>query len=136
MFIRLHLIAKGLLFKVDANLDEPCSNFSEAKKYWYLDRLYQDLAQFKGKPLSKREKHWLRGLLLGHSPKEINRLILGHSNSSTLRPGLAQKLYPLIKQLVSEQTKQEVELGRCCIPILFEKSGYRKALMTPTDTEH
>jgi hypothetical protein len=114
---------------MNANLDDLCPEFSEAAMYWYLDELYQDLARFKGKALSDREKQWLRGLLLGYSPREINRLILGCSNSNALRPGLAQKLYPLIKQLINEHTKQEVELGRCCIPILFEKLGYRKALM-------
>lgn len=114
---------------MSVNLDDVCPEFNEAEMYWYLDKLYQDLAQFKGKALSNREKQWLRGLLLGYSPKEINRLMLGYSDSKTLRPGLAQKLYPLLKQLLNEHTKQEVELGRCCIPILFEKLGYRKALM-------
>lgn len=114
---------------MNANFAEPCSDFSEAEQYWYLDQLYQDLARFKGKPLSSREKQWLRGLLLGYSPKEINRLMLGCSNSKALRPGLARKLYPLLKQLLMEHAKQDIELGRCCIPILFEKLGYRKALM-------
>ncbi len=109
--------------------DKPCAEFSEAENSWHLDRLYQDLAHFKGKPLSNREKHWLRGLLLGYSPIEINRLMLGCSSSKTLRPGLAQKLYPLIKQLISKHTNQDFQLGRCCIPILFERLGYRKALM-------
>lgn len=114
---------------MNAKFDEPCSNFSEAERYWYLDELYQNLARFKGKPLSNREKQWLRGLLLGYGPKEINRLMLGCSDSKTLRSGLARKLYPLIKQLVNEYARQDVELGRCCLPILLEKLGYRKALM-------
>jgi hypothetical protein len=114
---------------MNSKLDDLCPEFSEAAMYWHLDQLYQDLARFKGKPLSNREKQWLRGLLLGYSPREINRLILGCSNSKALRPGLAQKLYPLIKQLLYENTKQEVQLGTCCIPILMEKLGYRKALM-------
>lgn len=114
---------------MNIHLDELCSDFSEAAMYWYLDELYQDLARCKGKPLSNREQQWLRGLLLGYSPREINRLILGHRDSKALRPALAQKVYPLLKQLIHERTQQDVELGRCCIPILFEKLGYRKALM-------
>ena len=125
----MHLLKKNVLTQMNANLDGLCPEFSEAGMYWYLDQLYQDLAQVKGKELSNREKQWLRGLLLGYSPREINRLILGCSTSDTLRPGLAQKLYPLIKQLLHEQTKQEIQLGTCCIPILLEKLGYRKALM-------
>jgi len=116
---------------MNASLDDLCPEFSEAEMYWHLDELYQELARLKGKPLSSREKQWLRGLLLGYSPREINRLILGCINSNALRPGLSQKLYPLIKQLISEQTKRETQLGVCCIPILMEKLGYRKALMTP-----
>jgi hypothetical protein len=114
---------------MNATLYQPCSSFSEADEYWDLNRLYEDLTHLKGKALSNREKQWLRGLLLGYSPGEINRLMLGCSNSRSLRPALAQKLYPLIKQLIHEHTGEDVQLGRCCLPILLERLGYRKALM-------
>ena len=120
---------------MNTSLDDVCPQFSEAEMYWHLDELYKELDRLKGKSLSCREKQWLRGLLLGYSPREINRLMLGCINSNALRPGLSQKLYPLIKQLISEQTQRETQLGVCCIPILMEKLGYRKALMASVNTK-
>lgn len=45
--------------------------FSEAAQGWRLDRLYQDLAEVKGNPLTETEKTCLRGLLSRQSPGEI-----------------------------------------------------------------
>jgi len=105
------------------------NDLSDAAIYWHLDTLYQDLARIKRKNLSNREKQWLKGLLLGYSPKEMSNLLLGASDSDAIRPALAQNLYPLIKALMYEQTGQEIQPGRCCLPIVFERLGYRKALM-------
>ncbi len=103
-------------------------DFTEAEKYWHLDNLYQDLAQIKRRPLSKREKQILRGRLLGYSPKEMSA-IWGDANSDTLRCKLANDLYPLIKQLIHERTGEEVNPGGSRVLILLEQLAYRKALM-------
>lgn len=107
------------------------SEFLEAEDYWQLDEIYFDLAKFKGKPLSKREKQWLRGLLLGYTPQEIKQITCGSGNSDALRPVLARTLYPWIKQLLYEQIGQEIKVRGCRVLVLLEKLGYRKALMHP-----
>jgi hypothetical protein len=47
--------------------------FSDAYNNWNVEQLCQDLAEVKGKPLTKIEKTHLRGLLCGLSPREIAR---------------------------------------------------------------
>jgi hypothetical protein len=114
---------------MQANLSSCDSEFLEAEDYWKLDKIYFDLAKFKGKPLSRREKQWLRGLLLGYTPQEIKKITCGSANSDALRPVLARTLYPWIKQLLNERTGQEIKVRGCRVLVLLEKLGYRKALM-------
>src|SRR6478672_10789188 len=109
--------------------NHPDAEFNEAEKYWELEVLYSDLARFKGRSLSKREKQWLRGLLLGYSPQEIKQATCGCSNSNALRPGLS-RMYSHIKGLIHDRTGYEVEkISGCRILVLLEKLKYRKSLM-------
>src|SRR6476469_8418152 len=109
--------------------NDPDAEFNEAEKYWELEALYSDLSRFKGRSLSKREKQWLRGLLLGYSPQEIKQATCGCSNSNALRPGLS-RMYSHIKGLIHDRTGYEVEkISGCRILVLLEKLKYRKSLM-------
>ena len=69
--------------------------FQEAEKHWDLARLYVDLGITAG-----NAKCFLRGVLLGYSPKQISKQkYLTENNSETVRQTLSKEIYPLIKQL-------------------------------------
>lgn len=99
--------------------------FIEAEEFWFLDKLYEDIAIHKTKPLSRTEKLHLRGLLSGFSPNQmalkINRDVEG------VQTALSKTLYAYIKLLVGKSTEEKIENWRC-IPRWLEEKGYRKPL--------
>jgi len=54
--------------------NQPLEEFLEARNYWNLEKLYIDLARVNGgKPITPKQKEFLRGILLYKSPKEISK---------------------------------------------------------------
>ncbi len=49
--------------------------FTQAGMFWDLPRLYTDLAVVKGEKLTSTERLHLRGLLSGHSPAKLAKLL-------------------------------------------------------------
>jgi hypothetical protein len=100
--------------------------FPAAQQEWDLVRLYQDLAKAKrtkGKgeeDLSPMEKLHLRGLLCGHSPTKLAK-ILG-KKAKGLHVDLSKTLYPYLKDLLN---KEEMENWRNFRKWL-EEAGYKK----------
>ncbi|NER05082.1 MAG: NACHT domain-containing protein [Okeania sp. SIO3C4] len=81
--------------------------FSEAYQNWEIDRLYLDLADAGGKPLSPNAKIFLRGVLCANSPNEIAKKLNYQSKnlSDTVRQTLSKEVYPAIENLVNSGNK-------------------------------
>ncbi len=79
------------------NLD---TQFTRAETDWDLDRLYQDLAKAKRRPLSPMEKLHLRGLLCGYSPSKIAKIL--HKKPKGVYVDLAKTLYPYLEEVVGK----------------------------------
>jgi len=76
------------------------NHFRQAEKSWDLTKLYKDLAQMKGKPLTEIEKLHLRGLLCGYSPAEIANK-RGLKNRG-IEANFCNTLYQYVKKLVNK----------------------------------
>ncbi len=81
--------------------------FSEAYQNWEINRLYLDLADAGGKPLSPNAKIFLRGVLCANSPNEIAKKLNYQSKnlSDTVRQTLSKEVYPAIENLVNSGNK-------------------------------
>jgi hypothetical protein len=103
------------------------NQFQKAEKSWNLKKLYKDLAQMKGKPLSDIEKLHLRGLLCGFSPAEIAEKRRGPNKKSLNKRGLeanlSNTLYQYIKKLVNK-ADQKLDNYQQVIQWL-EEAGYK-----------
>jgi hypothetical protein len=111
-------------------LPEYAAELATIEQYWYFDLLCKDLAPHKllEKPFSDTEKQLLTEFLLGYTPHEIaqkTHRATGHS----IRTARSKYLYPLIKALIQEVTKEQVQPDSPRTLILLERMGYRKALM-------
>jgi len=95
--------------------------FDEAKQYWDLERLYIDLAEAKGKALTKLEKLHLRGLLSGLSPNDIAQK--RHKTVKAMEVNLSKTLYQYIKTVVNKD-QDKVENWRD-ITKWLEEAGYK-----------
>lgn len=92
-------------------------NFAQAARLWDLARLYVDLTSAKGRKLTPTEKEYLRGLLLGMSPREIAEAL--HKDVGGVRVALCA-LYRYVETLtLSEGTVNSINFT----PIL-EEAGY------------
>jgi hypothetical protein len=100
--------------------------FDEAKQYWDLERLYIDLAEAKGKSLTKLEKLHLRGLLSGLSPNEIAEK--RHKAPKAMEVNLSKTLYQYVKTLVNKD-HEKVENWREVTKWL-EEAGYKTSITT------
>jgi hypothetical protein len=91
-------------------LPEYAAELATIEQYWYFDLLCKDLAPHKllEKPFSDTEKQLLTEFLLGYTPHEIaqkTHRATGHS----IRTARSKYLYPLIKALIQEVTKEQVQ---------------------------
>jgi len=100
------------------------TRFIAAQTEWDLDRLYQDLAKIKGKPLSPMEKLHLRGLLCGLSPMKIAKVL--HKSSEGVHVDLAKTLYPYMA-ILTGKTDEGIGNWRN-VREWLEKAGYKKIL--------
>jgi hypothetical protein len=75
--------------------------FTEAENFWDLERLYTDLGKAKGKPLTAKEKLYLRGLLCGYGPAEMAKKC--HKSANGLKVHLSKTLYQYVKVLVNKE---------------------------------
>jgi DNA-binding CsgD family transcriptional regulator len=93
-------------------------NFKEAAKLWDLEKFYVDLTSAKAKKLTPTEKEYLRGLLLGRSPKEIAEAL--HKDVGGVRVALCA-LYRYVETLtnLSESTVNSRNFTR-----ILEEAGY------------
>ena len=98
--------------------------FPEAAKSWDLESLYLDLADAKGKGLTRVEKQYLRGLLCYCSPNEIAERL--HVAGDTVRNYLSKGLYRYIESILIDK---EADVQRVKdwsrVPPLLEAAGYR-----------
>lgn len=113
--------------QIDNQLAEPLDYlFPAAQQEWDLVRFYQDLAKakkIKGKgdeDLSPMEKLHLRGLLCGHSPTKIAK-ILG-KKAKGLHVDLSKTLYPYLKDLLNKEDMENWRNFRKWA----EEAGYKK----------
>ena len=98
------------------------TRFTAAQVDWDLDRLYQDLANTKGKSLSPMEKLHLRGLLCGYSPNQIAKVL--RKSPKGVHVDLAKTLYPYMATLAGQE---EEGIGNWRnFRLLAEKMGYKK----------
>jgi hypothetical protein len=98
--------------------------FDEAKQYWDLERLYIDLAEAKGRALTRLEKLHLRGLLSGLSPNEIAEK--RHKTPKAMEVNLSKTLYQYVKTLVNKK-HERVENWRELTKWL-EDAGYKNSM--------
>ncbi|MBW4506608.1 MAG: ATP-binding protein [Scytonematopsis contorta HA4267-MV1] len=104
------------------------NDFIEAKQNWELEKLYIDLASYKGKALTPVEKKFLRGLLCGFSPAEIANVVYQSRSSSTVRVYLSNGLYKYIEEMLSIQAGYSVKVKNWSrVTQLLEKAGYKKS---------
>jgi hypothetical protein len=100
--------------------------FDEAKQYWDLERLYIDLAEAKGKALTKLEKLHLRGLLSGLSPNDIAQK--RHKTVQAMEVNLSKTLYQYVKTVVNRE-HEKVENWRD-VSKWLEDAGYKISMTT------
>ena len=93
-----------------ANWEIAEEEFIEAKKNWDLDKLYIELASYKGKALTPVEKKIIRGLLCGLSPAEIGHIINKTRSSSTVRVYLSNGLYKYLEEMLTSQVGKFVKV--------------------------
>jgi DNA-binding CsgD family transcriptional regulator len=74
--------------------------FEQATRVWDLKRLYADLTSVKGERLTPSQKQYLRGLLLGYSPKEIAQELC--NGVEGVRVALCE-LYRYVETLLNQQ---------------------------------
>lgn len=105
--------------------------FPEAAKSWDLESLYLDLADAKGKGLTRVEKQYLRGLLCYCSPNEIAERL--HVAGDTVRNYLSKGLYRYIETVLitKEHDVQRVK-DWSRVPPLLESVGYRLTTVGPS----
>ncbi|HHP7244769.1 MAG TPA: NB-ARC domain-containing protein [Elainellaceae cyanobacterium] len=115
----------------------PNEEFAAAAQSWNLDQLYVDLADAKGKRLTKVEKQYLRGLLCHHSPNEIAEHL--HVASDTVRNYLSKGLYRYIEEVLIRQEHADARVKDWSrVPHLLEQVGYRRGAVpsvAPIDAE-
>lgn len=99
--------------------------FIEAEEFWFLDKLYEDLAKHKTKHLSRVEKLHLRGLLNGLSPNQIALKL--NKDVEEVQADLSKTIYAYVKLLLNKPVEEKIENWRC-IPKWLEEKGYRKPL--------
>jgi hypothetical protein len=97
------------------------NHFQTAAKCWNLTKLYNDLAEIKGKPLTSVEKIHLRGLLCGYSPAEI--AAKRQLNNRGVEANLCKTLYQYVKKLVNKSDQQLNNWVQ--IPKWLEEAGYK-----------
>ncbi|MDJ0799749.1 MAG: ATP-binding protein [Calothrix sp. MO_167.B12] len=109
----------------NSNIEE---EFLEAKNNWNLEKLYIDLASYKGKALTPVERKFLRGLLCGLSPAEIAHIVYKTRSSSTVRVYLSNGLYKYLEGMLSTQADKSIKVKNWShVTHLLEKAGYKKS---------
>ena len=109
--------------------------FPEAAKNWDLESLYMDLADAKGKGLTRVEKQYLRGLLCYCSPNEIAERL--HVAGDTVRNYLSKGLYRYIESVLIEKDAEVQRVKDWSrVPPLLEAVGYRLSLGSSVVDEH
>jgi DNA-binding CsgD family transcriptional regulator len=116
--ILLHRHKSKILF-MNAQLDLPDREFSEASKHWNLKSILDEIAA-KGESLTPREEKMLRGLLCEYSPKEIAAIGFNKTDSHTIRADLS-KIYEYIEILL----ETPLQVGSHNIRRLLKEAGYR-----------
>lgn len=98
--------------------------FADAFQNWNVEQLYLDLADAKGKGLTRVEKQYLRGLLCYCSPNEIAERL--HVAGDTVRNYLSKGLYRYIEELLIQRESETIRVKDWSrVPQLLEKAGYR-----------
>jgi DNA-binding CsgD family transcriptional regulator len=112
------------------------TEFSEAAEFWELERLFTDLSTTKtlserssGKPLTKTEKLYLRGILAQCSPKEVAARC--QVSEVTVRSYLSDRIYPYVKSLALEKTGTEPDINHWSkVAPALEQLGYKRRLLS------
>lgn len=95
-----------------------CSECSKARQQWFVDKLLNDLADQKNKPLTPKEQCWLLLLLQGLCPDQIaDRL-----NYKNLRPDLSKSIYSYVASLTNKNKISDWAQVR----LYLEKAEYRR----------
>jgi hypothetical protein len=117
-----------------SDLPKDATEFHTIEQYWNFKQLSEKLASHKipKDPLSTKEEDLLRGFLLGYTPGQIAEKI--HINARSISTARSKYLYPLLKVLIQEETKEAVQPDSPRTLILLEKMGYRKKFMVPVKT--
>jgi hypothetical protein len=102
--------------------------FTQAGIFWNLPRLYTDLAVVKGEKLTPTERLHLRGLLSGHSPAKLAKLL--YKDVRGTQANVCSTITQWVKVLLVE-VKQVIEkaprkMTTEDILELLEQAGYKK----------
>lgn len=101
----------------------PEDKFLEAYNNWNVEKLFRDLADvnIEKKKISSTGKKYLRGVLVGKSPKHIAQIcsLGGRDPSYTVRKYLSDEIYPLIRQLLNLSEKEPMVYNK--VPFLLNE---------------
>jgi hypothetical protein len=109
---------------MNAQLDLPDREFSEASNSWDLEHFLTDLRE-KNEFLTTREQKMLRGLLCEYSPKEIAKIGFGKDDSDSIRPDLS-KIYEYAEILIATKLGSSPPVDSQNIRRLLKKAGYAR----------
>jgi len=111
------------------NIEE---RFAEAENSWDFERLYTDLGKAKGKPLTAKDKLYLRGLLCGYGPAEMAKKC--HKSAGGLKVNLSKTLYQYVKVLVNKENEKLENWTN--IREWLEEIGYKRSAMQSQQSGH
>lgn len=84
--------------------------FAEVTKYKDYEQLCRDLEKAReSAQLTPRDKAFLRGVILGKTHKEIAHAIDPTYSPKTVKDGVAERIYPLLKKIFSIPEEKRIE---------------------------
>lgn len=111
----------------------PEDKFLEAYNNWDVEKLFRDLADvnIEKKNISSTGQKYLRGILVGKSPKDIAQIcsLGGRNPSYTVRKYLSDEIYPLIRQLLNLPEKEKMVYNK--VPFLLDEYSLRNKNQPP-----
>lgn len=111
----------------------PEDKFLEAYNNWDVEKLFRDLADvnIEKKYISSTAQKYLRGVLVGKSPKHIAQIcsLRGRDPSYTVRKYLSDEIYPLIRQLLNLPEKEPIVYNK--VPFLLYEYSLKNKNQLP-----
>jgi len=108
-------------------------DFQKAEMFWDVERLLDDLAKVNnGKALTPTEQLTLRGLLCGHTPKDLAEI--RSKDKKGQQANVSKGLHRYVKDLMKEQGfKVPERMNSTEMLDVLKKAGYKKQLIASKD---